>query len=383
MALIKEQRLSPIVKWAGGKEQELKYIHPCLPKSIHNYYEPFVGGGAVYFSLQADAMFINDKSHELISLYQAIACQDAAFFEASNHMVRNWLLLEKLVQTNATLFIETYTRYARHILSDADIPKWVAAFVLQHHDTWYGMFDSSYAATIEHFLHELRKNITNKLRRMKKIAQEKCKLPHTDIVDNVESAIKSAFYMYIRYLYNNIASCGLDDSVAVALFFFIRNYAYSGMFRYNSSGGFNVPYGGIGYNRKNLAKKLAYLQTASLQQHLQRTTITNLDFEAFFEAHTPQKGDFVFLDPPYDSEFSTYAQNTFTKHDQVRLALYLQKECAAHWMLVIKNTDFIYELYDTSGIYKQSFDKKYLVSFQNRNDKDAEHLLITNYDTQL
>lgn len=48
-------------------------------------------------------------------------------------------------------------------------------------------------------------------------------------------------------------------------------------------------------------------------------------------------------------------------------------------MMVIKNTDFIYELYNKDGVYMTSFDKKYLVSFQNRNDKDVEHLLITNY----
>ena len=48
-------------------------------------------------------------------------------------------------------------------------------------------------------------------------------------------------------------------------------------------------------------------------------------------------------------------------------------------MLIIKNTEFIYNLYHTEGFNIKTFDKKYLVSFQNRNDKDAEHLLITNY----
>ena len=44
-----------------------------------------------------------------------------------------------------------------------------------------------------------------------------------------------------------------------------------------------------------------------------------------------------------------------------------------------KNTDFIYNLYNTKEFNIKTFDKKYLVSFQNRNDKDVEHLLITNY----
>lgn len=55
-------------------------------------------------------------------------------------------------------------------------------------------------------------------------------------------------------------------------------------------------------------------------------------------------------------------------------------------MLVIKNTDYIASLYpertktaNGDKIYISSFDKKYFVSFQDRNDKNAQHLLITNY----
>ena len=48
-------------------------------------------------------------------------------------------------------------------------------------------------------------------------------------------------------------------------------------------------------------------------------------------------------------------------------------------MMIIKNTDYIFGLYDQKGLNINSFDKKYLVSFMNRNDKDVEHLIITNY----
>ena len=103
---IKKTRLSPILKWAGGKEQELKYIHPAMPKNINNYYEPFIGGGAVYFSLQAKKMFINDKSHELIHLYNAIKSQDKKFFNVVNEIIHNWELLKKIVETNKDIFIK-------------------------------------------------------------------------------------------------------------------------------------------------------------------------------------------------------------------------------------------------------------------------------------
>ena len=109
------------------------------------------------------------------------------------------------------------------------------------------------------------------------------------------------------------------------------------------------------------------------------TTIYNLDFEEFLDKANPTEDDFVFLDPPYDSEFSTYAQNEFTREDQERLANYMIHKCKAKWMMIIKNTDFIYGLYNQPGISIKTFDKEYLVSFMNRNDKKVTHLMITNY----
>lgn len=376
---IKKTRLSPIIKWAGGKEQELKYIHPVMPKKINNYYEPFVGGGAVYFSLQAKKMFINDKSHELIHLYNAIKKQDKAFFNVVNEIIHNWELLEKIVETNQEVFIKTYLDFSQERTTEQKVDNWLSSFVLLHSQEFNGMFSTSFNVNIDNFLKEIKKNFKSKIKRMAKIEKERGKLPDKDILDNIEASLKSAFYMHFRHLYNNIDEYSISHSFSVAIFFFIRNYAYSGMFRYNKSGGFNVPYGGIGYNRKNLAKKVEYLQSQELVEHLHQTTIDNLDFEDFFKKNKPKKDDFIFLDPPYDSEFSTYAKNQFTQQDQARLANYLINECEANWMMVIKNTDFIYSLYNKEGIYMSSFDKKYLVSFQNRNDKNAEHLIITNY----
>jgi DNA adenine methylase len=151
------------------------------------------------------------------------------------------------------------------------------------------------------------------------------------------------------------------------------------MFRYNRRGAFNVPYGGISYNRKDLARKIAYMRSPELQRYLSNTVIENMDFEAFLLKHKPQANDFIFLDPPYDSEFSTYAQNEFGMRDQERLATYLLKQCQAKFMLVIKNTPAILNLYDREGLTIRAFDKKYLVSFQDRNERKVRHLIITNY----
>ena len=214
---------------------------------------------------------------------------------------------------------------------------------------------------------------------MKVLEKEKGSLSNKDIFDNIETAFRSAFYMHIRHLYNYHERYGLSNVLYTALFLFIRNYAYSGMFRYNSKGEFNVPYGGIAYNNKNFRKKVNYLKSEPLMDLLKKTKISNMDFECFLKLHQPKKNDFIFLDPPYDTEFSTYAQNDFLKKDQERLASYLLKHCEANWMMIVKNTEFILKLYLKPKVHISTFDKTYLVSFMNRNDKRAEHLIITNY----
>src|SRR5450759_4526439 len=93
---IRADRLSSLLKWAGGKEQELKYILPLMP-SFKDYYEPFVGGGAVFFAVQSQRTFINDKSPELFNLYMMVAEQNQAFFDALDRLLVGWLYMSEIV----------------------------------------------------------------------------------------------------------------------------------------------------------------------------------------------------------------------------------------------------------------------------------------------
>lgn len=374
------KKLYPILKWAGGKEQELKYIIPRLPESFSNYYEPFVGGGAVYTALQANEYFINDKSEELISLYRSITNEDrSVFFHATEEIIHNWDILTFVTKKNAFFFIKTYKSFSENQITESKLKDILFEFILKNAEQFNGMFSTIFNFNIENFIKEIKVNLVRKIKRMKELELLKSKLPDNDILDNIETALKSAFYMHFRHIYNNTEKYNIQSAFKSAIFLFIRNFAYSGMFRYNSNGDFNVPYGGIAYNRKNYSKKIDYLKTKELKSLLENTKIENLDFEDFFNLHKPKKNDFIFLDPPYDSEFSTYAKNEFTRIDQERLANFMINKCDAKWMMIIKNTDFIFNLYDQKGLNINSFDKKYLVSFMNRNDKDVEHLIITNY----
>ncbi|GAC1345205.1 MAG: DNA adenine methylase [Ktedonobacteraceae bacterium] len=378
LQVLKTEKLTSFLKWAGGKEQELKYILPLIP-SFDNYFEPFVGGGAVFFSIRSRAKFINDKSPELFNLYMMVAQQDRGFFHALDILLRSWQGVSEIVERRALYLINLYKAYSSDECSYKEMENRLIEFIQCHTEEFKEMFEVFFDKDIENFMRELMRNLQSKTKRMKVLESKKWKLPENDIVENIECALKSAFYMHLRHLYNNIGKYEMPSGFAAAIFFFVRENAYASMFRYNGRGEFNVPYGGISYNRKDLARKVAYMRSPELQRHLKGTVIENMDFEAFLEKYPPQAHDFIFLDPPYDSEFSTYAQNEFNMKDQERLAKYLLNRCKAKFMLVIKNTPSILNLYDQKVLNLSIFDKKYLVSFQDRNDKEVEHLLITNF----
>lgn len=369
--------LQPIIKWPGGKEKELKYILPNLPK-FNRYFEPFVGGGSVFMAVQASEYYINDFSSELVLLYNYIATSDKSFFRYVELIDKSWNNALKFFNKNKIL-VDLYLQYRNEKISKEELKSHICQFCKDKKNDILNIIGKSFFSHTCILLKEMETNLFRKMQRMRELEIKKHVLPDSDLLNNIETAIKSAVYMNYRHLYNDASITKCDKALHCALFFFMRNYAYSGMFRYSSKGDFNVPYGGIAYNSKLMSKKLNYYRSIPLLSHFADTHVYNLDFEAFLREMQLSESDFVFLDPPYDSEFSTYAQNAFSKADHERLANFMINECKAKWMLIIKNTDFIYDLYNKDGVNIRTFDKEYLVSFMNRNDKKVTHLLITNY----
>lgn len=66
------ENLKPILKWVGGKRQLVLSLLPLMPKSFDLYCEPFLGGGALLFSIQPNKAIVNDINPELISLYKVV-----------------------------------------------------------------------------------------------------------------------------------------------------------------------------------------------------------------------------------------------------------------------------------------------------------------------
>ena len=326
--------MDAFLKYPGGKANELRIIKKYLPNTIKRYFEPFVGGGSVYLGLNIKESFINDKSKDLMDLYAYIKRQDNAF-------------KKRLIEIDS-LWKEIETKTTKEMFDKSELD--------------YQKFVSFLSSANE------RKNNT-----IAKFSSKGIEIGDDDRKKIKLTAIKTAFYMLIRDVYNTTNS-KLEKIVS---FYFLREYCYSSMFRFSKSGNFNVPYGGMSYNNKYMTSKINRMFSIETKDFFKNTTLSCDDFELFLKRYDLNEFDFIFLDPPYDSDFSTYDNNSFDKNEQTRLRDFLKKT-KAKWMLVIKNTDFISDLYKDFFVFK--YDKSYMVSFKNRNDKQAEHLLISNYE---
>lgn len=69
---VSELRQKPFLKWAGGKTQMLNDLMKYVPVKFNRYFEPFVGGGALYFALNPKEPVISDLNLELIITYKAV-----------------------------------------------------------------------------------------------------------------------------------------------------------------------------------------------------------------------------------------------------------------------------------------------------------------------
>lgn len=79
-------KLTPFVKWAGGKKQLLDKLLEKMPSDYNTYYEPFIGGGAVLLGLQPHSAVINDVNEQLLNVYHQIKSDEIALINKINEL---------------------------------------------------------------------------------------------------------------------------------------------------------------------------------------------------------------------------------------------------------------------------------------------------------
>jgi DNA adenine methylase len=368
--LVPSPSLTPFLKWPGGKSQELSAIAAAAPPLTGRFIDPFVGGGSVLLAVpeQVDA-WVNDAAADLIELYRAAAEERRGFRDAAEGVADAWDALRS--------FEEVYRALADDFL---DGSSGLGAVSAAGRSGSFGLaLTLAGPGLSDEFVARLAKDLPSKFVRMRKIQLTLGrKLSDADLLANIEGAVRAAFYMSIRARYNQARSSETWNDIRLADFLFLREFAYAAMFRFNSRGEFNVPYGGVSYNRKSLGDKLDVLFNAGMLRRLQNTEWRCGDFEPFLREAAPVRSDFVFIDPPYDSDFSDYDNLPFGSQDQQRLQRLLE-DLPASVMVVVKDTPMIRRLYGSHRWHVESADKTYMWTIKSRNDRETSHLTITNY----
>lgn len=163
-----------------------------------------------------------------------------------------------------------------------------------------------------------------------------------------------------------------------ALFIYLNKTCFNGIWRVNKKGEFNVPYGK--QEHPSLPTKKALIRISEALSHAE---IVHCNYKDII--HWVQKGDFVYLDPPYPplnstSNFTHYTAEDFTKEDHKELALFSRKltEKGCHVLISNSDTEYIRSLFQ-DDFYIFELEVTRLISADGHRYKVKE-IAITNYE---
>jgi DNA adenine methylase len=176
-------------------------------------------------------------------------------------------------------------------------------------------------------------------------------------------------YTADRARFNSLVKAGRHETAeAASLFYLLNRTCFNGLTRFNRSGEFNVPVGK--YKTVNFIDNFAPYQEVMAHWTLVSGDFADLDVAA---------DDLLYVDPPYDVEFTSYAQVDFTWADQERLAAWL----ARHPGPVIASnqaTNRILKLYRRHGFSIQTLDAPRRISCTGDRSPAREMLATRNLD---
>ena len=202
-----------------------------------------------------------------------------------------------------------------------------------------------------------------------------------NILNHYETEHNEEFYYEIRNKDRNKNSFSrLSDYKKAARTIYLNKACFNGLYRVNSKNEFNVPFGKKEkvntYDGGNLITVSNYLTMNDIK-------IINVDFEAAVK--NAKKGDFVYFDPPYDSDthtFNSYTEEGFNKEQQRRLARVFKEldQKGVYVMLSNHNTILVNELY--KGYHFHTIEAKRNINANGKKRGKIEELIITNYENK-
>lgn len=172
----------------------------------------------------------------------------------------------------------------------------------------------------------------------------------------------------------------LADYKRAARTIYLNKACFNGLYRVNSKNEFNVP-----FNKKSKVNTYDGQNLGIIHSYLNFNDVKLLctDFEKAVEE--AEKGDFIYFDPPYDSDtttFNSYTENGFGKEEQVRLANLFKKlsDKGCYVMLSNHNTKLVNELYSEFNI--NVIEAKRNINANGKKRGKVEEVIITNFENK-
>ena len=109
--------MDPIIKYCGGKRREIKYFAKYFPDSFETYYEPFLGGGAVFFEFMPKNAFLSDANRQLMNFYKDFSKHYTRVRRELEGLATEFRInqteyeLEKTINPNEHVFNRNESRY--------------------------------------------------------------------------------------------------------------------------------------------------------------------------------------------------------------------------------------------------------------------------------
>ncbi len=195
-----------------------------------------------------------------------------------------------------------------------------------------------------------------------------------DQFNSLEEQNKKDFYLSLRSKYNKSP---VDSFQSASLLYVLNKLCFNGLYRENSKGGFNVPFG-----QKKFLPYIDKEELDSVSNILVDTVILNSDFETTIG--NAKEGDFVYLDPPYipidaTSSFTSYHSNGFGIEEQKRLAAAMLKlkRLGVNAMCSNSDTPLTREIFEELNL--DSIQAPRMVSAKASGRGSVSELVITNY----
>jgi DNA adenine methylase len=227
--------------------------------------------------------------------------------------------------------------------------------------------DLQYNCQRSYTISDINENLINCYEVIKNNSDELINELDKDIYKNL-----SDNYYICRQRFNDMKFKEVNLIEKAALFIYLNKCGYNGMYRENSKGQYNIPFGKM--------KNPKICDTNVLRKDsegLKNVHIACCEYNSILEL--VEKNDFVYLDPPYHETFTDYTNNKFNEEEQIQLKKFVDdlSEKGAFVMLSNSATDFIKELYKD---YKQiNLTTKYSLGGKGADRGDKQELLIVNY----